>query len=139
MKRCSRCRLYKPIDDFYRQRAAWDGRSPSCKDCDSAKRALYPRPTEVYTPRDRERHRARRRAYAMVWKLIRDGRLEPASKRKCTDCGASAAHYDHHRGYEGVPAIVVQPLCLRCHGLRARALGEYAANGSKRRDAANSS
>jgi hypothetical protein len=48
MKRCKHCREEKPLDDFYTDRKARDGRRPECKSCNLARRkARYeanPRP-----------------------------------------------------------------------------------------------
>ena len=33
MKSCSKCKVEKPLDEFYRQRAAKDGLTPWCKQC----------------------------------------------------------------------------------------------------------
>ena len=48
MKRCKHCREEKPLEDFYTDRKARDGRRPECKSCNLARRkAKYeqnPRP-----------------------------------------------------------------------------------------------
>jgi len=48
MKRCKHCGIEKPVDDFYTDRKAKDGRRPECKACNLARRrAKYaedPRP-----------------------------------------------------------------------------------------------
>ncbi len=40
MKRCTGCRLEKPVGEFYRKRAALDGRQHCCKPCSEARKRV---------------------------------------------------------------------------------------------------
>jgi hypothetical protein len=40
-KRCKHCGEQKPIEEYYRDRAAADGRRPECKSCSSARRKAW--------------------------------------------------------------------------------------------------
>src|SRR5258708_37785267 len=40
MKRCTGCRLEKPVGEFYRKRAARDGRQHCCKPCSEARKRV---------------------------------------------------------------------------------------------------
>lgn len=49
---------------------------------------------------------------------VERGRLLPASHYKCHDCDQQAKYYDHHLGYEKEHWLHVQPVCVKCSGLR---------------------
>jgi hypothetical protein len=71
MKRCKHCGETKPLDAFYADRAARDGRRPECKSCTSARRmAAYRANSQREIQRvlrwqqeNRERYNAKQRAY----------------------------------------------------------------------------
>ena len=65
-----------------------------------AQRAKYP-----------ERYRAR---YA-VSNAIANSRLASASSFPCAQCGKAAQEYHHHAGYAKENALIVTPLCVKCH------------------------
>ena len=48
------------------------------------------------------------------------GQLPKIKTLTCVDCGAQAAHYHHHNGYEPEHWLDVVPLCRTCHGIRHR-------------------
>jgi hypothetical protein len=51
---------------------------------------------------------------------IRRGDELPLTGTKCVDCGASAEHYHHFRGYEPEHWLWILPVCRKCHGIRHR-------------------
>lgn len=120
MKSCSRCgRLLLLAEFFRRKHGSADGRQSFCKDCDYVRRRQ--RPFKItparYTPKQRMRVR--------LWRLVKRGAIPPARVLICIDCGAPAVHYDHYLGYTELTWAKVQPVCCRCHGLRARERGEF--------------
>jgi hypothetical protein len=56
MKRCTKCWLWKPLGDFYRDARVRCGRKPSCKSCVVAA-------TAAWQKRNAERHRQHQRRY----------------------------------------------------------------------------
>ena len=71
MKRCKHCGIEKPLDDFYVDRKARDGRRPDCKACNlAARRAKYAENPRPYVDRvlkwqreNRDRYLERQRSY----------------------------------------------------------------------------
>jgi Recombination endonuclease VII len=71
VKRCKHCGIEKPLEDFYVDRKARDGRRPDCKVCNLARRRLkYAEDPRPYIDRalkwqreNRERHLQRMRDY----------------------------------------------------------------------------
>jgi hypothetical protein len=71
MKRCKHCGVEKPLDDFYADRKARDGRRPECKACNlAARRAKYAENPRPYIDRvmkwqreNRDRYLERQRTY----------------------------------------------------------------------------
>jgi hypothetical protein len=55
------------------------------------------------------------RARRLIQQRVQKGRMPKASECPCTDCGQTAAEYDHYLGYEGAFASMVQPVCKPCH------------------------
>src|SRR6185312_15311483 len=121
-KECSKCRVTKPISEFY-------AHTSKCKDCTRrAVRLNYAKKREQYAEYERRRertpereaskHRAtvrhrltqpsHRRARQAVNNAIRDGRLLPQS---CEVCGsrAQAHHSDYSRPLD------VRWLCFKHH------------------------
>lgn len=58
------------------------------------------------------------RAHGRIAHEIKHGRLPKASSLRCFDCGTLATGHHHFRGYRRIYALIVLPLCTRCHGLR---------------------
>jgi hypothetical protein len=71
--------------------------------------------------RKNPKHLERFRAYSAVKEAIRSGRLKPASKRKCKDCGKRASGY-HHNSYKREDRLKVVPLCSPCHRVRHKSV-----------------
>jgi len=71
VKRCKHCGKEKPLQDFYADRKARDGRRPECKVCNlAARKARYDANPRPYIERvmkwqreNRERHLAKQREY----------------------------------------------------------------------------
>lgn len=57
MKRCPKCATEKPLEDFYPDRRAADGRQGWCKKCQNAASSVK-KPSEPRLVRNRARHRA---------------------------------------------------------------------------------
>jgi hypothetical protein len=57
-KICTKCRIEKPLDSFYKNKRCADGRAPTCKDCfafDAAERwRAEPRPPEINRKKNKE-------------------------------------------------------------------------------------
>ena len=87
-KRCARCRVDKPRDEFGRERAKPDGRSAYCKRCRA----------DVQGVRLRERLRgdpdfvARKRAIARLGRAVARG--DVARPSTCPTCGCARASRD---------------------------------------------
>lgn len=60
----------------------------------------------------------KRAAHLAVARARRSGDLLPPSTYYCTDCGASAEHYDH-RDY--VKTLDIEPVCRTCNYRRGPA------------------
>jgi hypothetical protein len=71
VKRCKHCGIEKPLEDFYTDRNARDGRRPECKTCNLfRRRAKYAEDPQSYIDRvlkwqreNRDRYLERQRAY----------------------------------------------------------------------------
>jgi hypothetical protein len=64
MKRCKHCGAEKPLDDFYRDRKARDGRRPECAACNlAARRAKYAEDPRPYIDRALKWQRENRERY----------------------------------------------------------------------------
>lgn len=64
-----------------------------------------------------EKYPERELAAKAVQEAVHQGRLKPASKQKCADCGKKA-HHLHHESYEPGEWLNVVPLCRLCHKKR---------------------
>ena len=131
MKRCSKCGVEKPLDQFYRQRGRKDGRTSHCKICRNAYKAMYRASDKGKAVEDRyfasdnwkaanvrhvqdyaRRHPEKYQANYIVGNAVRDGKLPHVSTQPCATCGDPAEHY-HHQDYER--PLEVTPLCVPCH------------------------
>jgi len=113
--------LYLPW--FDRLRLRW------CKDCprhdhdEALARLRKPHnpPREAYSGNKRQ-------ARARVNYLVKIGKLPRPADLPCRECGAQAAHYDHHLGYDWWHHEDVIALCAPCH---ARETWDRSANESQ--------
>jgi hypothetical protein len=112
-KQCATCQRVKPAKDFGISRTNPDGRNYNCRACRSAK-GTHPLHNE-YTRAYYQRYPDRNRARSAVADAVRYGRMPPARKLTCIDCGEPAAHYHHHRGYAEEYKLDVVPVCTACH------------------------
>ena len=60
------------------------------------------------------------RAYGLVYRAVRAGKLKPPTEFACVDCGVDAECYDH-RNYSA--PLVVEPVCFGCNQVRGHAIG----------------
>ena len=130
MKKCFKCKLEKPVDDFYAHPHMADGYLGKCKECtkgdvrkhraenDSVreydKRRYYNDPKR----REQNQQNAKRwrqenpegyKAQCLTHSAVRSGRLK---RKSCEKCGNDKTHA-HHEDYSK-PLDVIW-LCARCH------------------------
>lgn len=130
MKLCSRCGKHKPVNLFYAEKKASDGKRSDCKDCNWAKRNPEKKMLSQLQYRikyksrlnkkrlmfpnkhtcDKERYRT---YYAVRKALIRGVLKKPDS---CQSCGSTRKLYAHHNDYS--KPLDVMWLCMICHGDR---------------------
>lgn len=127
MKRCAKCGIEKPPEDFHRH---GEGRQPSCKVCAIANRVEYYKQNKAHELAVRHAYIVSRRAWYVSLK----------QGRPCSDCGGvfhhSAMQWDHvsaedkslnvadlYRKSASKTAILVEIkkcelVCANCHALR---------------------
>ena len=126
MKECFKCKISKPLSDFYRHSQMADGHLGKCKEC--TKKDVREHRFENDSVREYDRKRGSRRSYektkeyrennpkkykahTMVGKAIRDGTL--VKPECCEQCGSNFALNAHHDNYNF--PLEVRWLCSRCH------------------------
>lgn len=133
-KKCFKCNIDKPIEDFYRHPKMRDGHLNKCKECTKkdiqADYRANPKAHQDYekvreqTPARKAKQldyqrtrRAKKRlennARGRVAYAIRSGSLVP---QPCADCGCSEKIEAHHENY--FEALSVVWLCFNCHRIR---------------------
>lgn len=71
-----------------------------------------------------EKYPNHRKARVAVREAVERGKLPKIKTLVCVDCKKSpASRYDHHKGYEKINWLEVQPLCSQCDGNRERERG----------------
>ena len=133
MKRCFKCGIEKPIEDFYVHRMMADGHLGKCKACTRldmrVDRHTKPRVREYDRQRAALPHRATLRArITREWNVAHRDRKNAATKAKramekglitkpdlCEGCGLQKRLEKHHPDYSK-PLIVVW-LCKPCHAI----------------------
>ena len=133
MKRCFKCGLEKPIDDFYKHPQMGDGHLGKCKDCTKLdmridrntkprvreydrRRSFLPHRIELRNRVSREwdaRFPDRAKAHTAVGNAVRDGKL--MKPELCEGCGLPKRVEAHHPDYSQ-PLLVVW-LCKPCHAI----------------------
>jgi hypothetical protein len=131
-KKCFKCKLIKPIDDFYKHKETRDGYLNKCKVCAKKDvRRRYYEPESRAKIRDYEQRRfktahrkqklleyqrkrrasdpVRRKAYSMVSSKIARGKLAP---QPCSVCGMAKTQA-HHKDYN--QPLQVEWLCFKHH------------------------
>lgn len=133
MKRCFKCGVEKPVEDFYRHRMMADGHLGKCKDCTKldmrVDRVTKPRVREYDRERSKQPHRValrkrvtsdwqakhpdRRAAHNATSNALRSGKLQ--KPLLCEGCGLPKRLEKHHPDY-AKPLLVVW-LCKPCHAI----------------------
>lgn len=129
MKRCFKCGVEKPLEDFYRHRMMADGHLGKCKDCTKldmrVDRQTKPRVREYDRQRATLPHRiAQARRITTAWRKkhperaaahLKAGRAKLEKPALCEGCGLSRRLEKHHHDYSK-PLLVVW-LCKPCHAI----------------------
>lgn len=131
MKTCFKCKVEKPLTEFYRHLMMADGYLNKCKVCTRAdakknyfgkrlkyaayERERFKRPerkakVRVYQRTRRARHPEKARARSAVSRAVRAGRL---IRQACGLCGATDRVQAHHDDYSKPLDIVWR--CFKCH------------------------
>lgn len=132
MKRCPKCRVTKPLEDFHRASRRGDGRQPYCKECRAEiDHALYERRVGRLVKRGPRPRRTQGENQGAWLSSLKEG-------RPCTDCGRvyppEAMQWDHLPGLpklgdisslRGAPREEVlaeiakcELVCANCHAAR---------------------
>ena len=108
---------------------ARDGLHYWCRSCRTRYTTAWRRARPGYairaTKKMRRLHPERQAARSKIDAMVKAGTLPSSKTLACADCGGSARHYDHARGYEPPNDLYVEPVCTACHGLRSRKRGEH--------------
>ena len=137
MKKCFKCNIVKPLDEFYKHSRMADGHVNKCKECNkndatSHRNKNLEKIREYDRARGKESKRikaateitrawraedARRNvAHSLVAKAIRNGTLV---RQPCVRC-AEAKSLAHHEDYDH--PLTVMWLCQACHKQRHKEL-----------------
>ena len=135
MKKCFKCEIEKPVDQFYRHPQMSDGRLNKCKDC--AKRDVQMNrldKIERYRKYDRKRgnrqsieylrtyrknNASKYAAHSAVNNAVRSGKLHRSES--CESCGSTDRWiHGHHDDYD--KPLNVMWLCPVCHKQRHKEL-----------------
>ena len=100
MKECFKCKISKPISDFYKHSKMADGHLGKCKECNPMKR----------------------KAQNAANNALRDGRLQ--REYFCEVCGRGGKLHKHHWSYAEENWLDVTWLCSKCHGREHARLNE---------------
>lgn len=138
MKRCKKCGLWKPLDDFYREKGCKDGHRPECKQCNlAARKAWYQKNRQREIQRVRawqlenpERHREKQRQYnherrdqARADHLKRTfdltveeyERLIRDQRGGCATCGRLPSRISLHVDHDHKTHEIRGLLCMQCN------------------------
>ena len=134
MKTCFKCKIKKPLSEFYRHSQMADGYLNKCKECAKLDVRTHRRQNEHVRQADRERHAQKstdpvylqkRRDYQLEYMndhpeakaahralniAVRWGRIK---KQPCSNCGSTENLHAHHEDYSK-PLDVIW-LCCLCH------------------------
>lgn len=129
-KKCFKCKLIKPLEDFYRHKKMYDGHLNKCKTCTKRDVTIYRRENDSVREYDRYRYYANEyrqwktrdntekwnennplgyKAHTIVNNAIRDGKL---IRQPCSICGDTKSHA-HHKDYNS--PLEVEWFCARHH------------------------
>ena len=135
---CNKCLVVKPLNEFHRCSVGMYGRYSICKVCkncttrkyfttDNGRKARVRANKRYYSTNKGKKQKAKDQriyvnkypekhlAHSAVAKAIERGDLPHISERLCRQCGASANHYHHYKGYKRGNRLAVIPLCFDCH------------------------
>lgn len=118
MKKCSKCQVWKPLDQFRRSSSQHDGLQATCKECMRAYLKEY-RQSESGKASQARSH-ARRRAkdpqkVAARAELQRAVMLGEVVRGPCEKCGTTEGVEGHHEDYS--KPLDVRWLCRKDHRL----------------------
>ena len=132
MKRCTRCRVSRPLEDFHRRAASRDGHQNVCKPCKQEYNQTYYRATA-------DQYAEARRTQVDALRVAVNDVILQAKDVPCTDCGRrlppDAMDLDHVRGRKRTTASGMRRLglsgvlaelakcdvvCVICHRRRTR-------------------
>lgn len=127
-KWCMACKEWHPVSEFGKDSSRYDGLVPLCNEARRERRRknYVPRPPvprgRSFVPaRDGDKKQARRRINYFVEANI----LPQPNALPCVDCGHTWSlggrrhEYDHHLGYDAKHHEDVEPVCSKCHRVRA--------------------
>lgn len=113
LKRCSCCKVEKPIADFQNHRRRKDGKQPWCRPCQNAVMLQWgrdnPEQAAAKSARWAERHPKKKEAHRAVQRAVKKGLL---IKTPCEVCGEKKVE-GHHDDYD--KPLVVRWLCHKHH------------------------
>lgn len=130
MKTCFKCKIFKPLSEFYKHSAMKDGCLGKCKDCTKADvKNRYLTKGNIIREYERRRfkdpkrkrkileyQRKSRQVNAQKWiaryslsNAIRDGRLEREPCKICGETRSQAHHHDYSKPFD------VDWLCFKHH------------------------
>lgn len=151
IRRCNKCKIEKPLDQFTKNNGRPFGRGYICLSCDAERvrqyrknspkwngdRELINQQKAEYMREHKEKYRVYYRDYnrnrrdtnkvkirALVQAAIERGDLPKVNTRMCQypGCNEQANEY-HHENYEIERALDVIPLCYKHHGMVHRNKG----------------
>jgi|APSaa5957512493_1039668.scaffolds.fasta_scaffold85882_2 hypothetical protein len=136
LKTCFKCRVERPLSEFYKHKQMADGHLNKCKTCaksDSTNhrnnniesireydRKRGARQTPEYQQSKRAKHPHQYKAQSMVSNAIRDGKFK--RDNACESCGSGCRTHGHHDDY--AYPLAVRWLCPACHHQWHRDHGE---------------
>ena len=135
-KKCSKCQIVKPVEDFAFNKSKKDNRGTECKSCDSAyqkERRKQPHAKRVarkwreqYASTEqgkliqkkgdanRDPVKVKARRAIQNYSVSKNSVLSHISNFNCA-CGNRAEHWHHAFGYAQKFQLWVVPICSKCH------------------------
>ncbi len=136
-KRCSKCKQFKPLSEFYKHSSTKDGFRPDCKVCHTIQ-TIYATKKHQKTEKFRitqkqylqteqgkatqrlgqgrynKRHPEKIKAYNAINNAINSGKLPRPDTLQCHYGSHPAQQYHHWKGYEPQYWLDVVPACRLC-------------------------
>jgi len=135
MKKCFKCKIEKPLSDYYKHKQMKDGHLNKCKECSKSDSTSHrnnniekireydrergSRQSKEYLKEYRDNHPNKYKAHNIVNNAIRDNKL---FKEVCEKCGSDKKTHAHHDNY--LKPLNVRWLCAACHSQWHRDNGE---------------